>query len=124
MSGTEVVVPLPNDDGAPRVARRRVSELVGDHERVDDLLLCVSEVVTNAVVHARSLVALTYTCEDDVVRIEVVDGSPAALPTRAEPQPSSPSGRGVKIVDALADRWGVEVGGARKTVWFEFDLTP
>ena len=111
---------LGNDTGAASVARREVRQAVGDHPRLDDLLLCVSEVVTNAVVHAGSLRHLTLECEDDHVRVDVVDGTPGTLPQPGEPDPSSPSGRGVRIVASLADRWGIEVERTQKSVWFEF----
>jgi len=115
-------VVLENDRTAPGTARRRVTELVGDHPRIDDLVLCVSEVVTNAVNHAGTLTHLVLDSREDVVRVEVVDQSPGSLPRRETPTASSPSGRGVGLVEALADRWGVEVGGAEKSVWFEFDV--
>jgi anti-sigma regulatory factor (Ser/Thr protein kinase) len=114
------VVQLGNDTRAAGVARREVRDLVGDHPRIDDLLLCVSEVVTNAVVHAGSLSHLTLDCGDDHVRVEVVDRSPETLPQPGEPDPSSPSGRGMRLVASLADRWGVEVDRVQKSVWFEF----
>lgn len=111
---------LGNDTSAAGVARRGVRDAVGDHPRLDDLLLCVSEVVTNAVVHAGSLRHLTLECEDDHVRVDVVDGTPGTLPQPGEPDPSSPSGRGMRLVAALSDRWGVEVECDHKSVWFEF----
>ena len=116
-----VVVELTNDPRSAGVARRRLRNLLGDHPRIDDVLLCTSEVVTNAVVHAGTLSHITVDCDDDLVRVEVVDGSPQALPEARDPAPSSPSGRGMRLVDALADRWGVQVDRSQKSVWFEFD---
>jgi anti-sigma regulatory factor (Ser/Thr protein kinase) len=121
VSEANAVVPLDNHTSAAGFARRRVRELIGDHDRIDDLLLCVSEVVTNAVIHAGTLTHLTFVCDDDVVRVEVVDRSPAKVPRRAEPGPASESGRGIRLVDLLADRWGVAVDPRQKSVWFEFD---
>lgn len=122
MSDAELLV-LANDVRSAGVARRRVRELVGDHPRIDDLLLCVSEVVTNAVVHAGTLAHLRLECGEDAVRVEVVDESPDAGLRPADPDPTVPSGRGLRLLDLLADRWGVEVEADRgqKAVWFEFD---
>jgi anti-sigma regulatory factor (Ser/Thr protein kinase) len=116
-----VVVELTNDARSAGVARQQLRHLLGDHPRIDDVLLCASEVVTNAVVHAGTLSHITVDCEDDLVRVEVVDGSPQSLPEARDPAPSSPSGRGMRLVAALADRWGVEVERSQKCVWFEFD---
>lgn len=122
-AGGSVVVELSNDARSAGIARRRLRHLLGDHPRIDDVLLCASEVVTNAVVHAGTLSHITVDCEDDLVRVEVVDGSPHSLPEARDPAPSSPSGRGMRLVAALADRWGVEVERSRKSVWFEFDAS-
>ncbi len=87
--------------------------------------LLVSELATNAVVHASSDFAVTvvYPTSSGRVRVEVVDGVPGQ-PMPLRPPPTAPHGRGLLLVASLAQEWGVE--GARrragKTVWFE--LTP
>jgi anti-sigma regulatory factor (Ser/Thr protein kinase) len=59
----------------------------------------------------------------DTLRIEVTDTRGDRLPTPRLPTPESESGRGLLIVDALADRWGVTPGlPPRKTVWAELTL--
>jgi anti-sigma regulatory factor (Ser/Thr protein kinase) len=91
---------------------------------VDTVALLVSEVVTNAILHARSSVTLTVDVADDVVRITVRDGSPVQ-PRVHTVAPTSATGRGMLLLDRLAKRWGVEAdpvtGG--KVVWFEVGET-
>jgi anti-sigma regulatory factor (Ser/Thr protein kinase) len=80
--------------------------------------LATSEIVTNALVHAEGDVAVTVRFDDDTLRVEVTDRSPQ-LPVVLHAAPDATSGRGMGIVEAVADRWGVEMlpdGG--KVVWF------
>ena len=87
--------------------------------------LLVSELATNAVVHASSDFAVTvvYPTSSGRVRVEVVDGVPGQ-PMPLRPPPTAPHGRGLLLVSSLAQKWGVEGAGRRagKTIWFE--LTP
>jgi serine/threonine-protein kinase RsbW len=86
--------------------------------------LATSEVVTNALVHAEGEVALTVLVEDDFVRVEVADASPA-LPVAPRAPPDAISGRGMAIVEAVSDRWGVdELPDGGKLVWFTKTATP
>jgi signal transduction histidine kinase len=87
------------------------------------LELLVSELVTNAVVYARSRVTVVVESRGELLRVGVHDSSPE-LPVRVEADPTAESGRGLNIVDRLALRWGVDVEGRSpgKTVWFEIPL--
>jgi anti-sigma regulatory factor (Ser/Thr protein kinase) len=110
----------PTTDSVP-VARRFVqSRLVDRTADIDTATLLVSEVVTNAVLHARTRVTLTVEVADEVVRITVRDGSPVQPRIHAF-APTSATGRGLRLLDRLAKRWGVypdpATGG--KVVWFE-----
>lgn len=89
-----------------------------DHPRLDDLLLCLSEVVTNAVLHAGPPIVVTGGVVDKKVRVEVTDGSKAA-PVARRPGHTSPTGRGLMLLDHLTSAWGVEISRDGKTVWFE-----
>jgi len=89
-----------------------------NHPRLDDLLLCLSEVVTNAVLHAGPPILVTGGTVDKKVRVEVSDGSTAA-PVPRRPGQSSPTGRGLVLLDHLSLAWGVDLTGDGKTVWFE-----
>ncbi|HEX5613941.1 MAG TPA: ATP-binding protein [Acidimicrobiia bacterium] len=110
----------------PRRARSFVDTVLAD-ARVDattreTVRLLVSEVVTNAVLHARSAVDVTVRVLASHVRVEVEDGSPAE-PVLRHPGPSSATGRGLQFLDRLAFRWGWS-GSAiaatpSKCVWFE-----
>jgi anti-sigma regulatory factor (Ser/Thr protein kinase) len=80
--------------------------------------LLVSELVTNAAVHARGMVRLTVHADAHWVRIEVEDegrGRPLLRPATQD----DVDGLGLEIVDALATDWGTERRAAHKVVWFE-----
>lgn len=79
----------------------------------------MSELVTNAVLHAQSDVTLGVQIVDGLLRVEVGDGSPYVPQLRADSEVAL-GGRGVALVDACADRWGVTPRPPEgKTVWFE-----
>jgi anti-sigma regulatory factor (Ser/Thr protein kinase) len=108
-----------------RQARRFVSEtliLWGDDPLVESAALLVSELVTNAVIHARSEVGLvvSHAGAHATVRIEVRDSSGRAV-RMGSFETDTTSGRGVALVDALAARWGIVNESCGKLVWFELD---
>jgi two-component sensor histidine kinase len=82
--------------------------------------LLTSELVTNAIKHASGDITCRLWAGPDVVRLEVVDSSPAP-PVRAERGLQADSGRGLRIVDTLATRWGAAAQEPGKYVWFELD---
>ena len=89
-----------------------------DGERFETARLLVSELVANAVTHAETGVTLQLDLSPERLRVEVrdeADGEPRAR----RPRHDDPTGRGLMIVEALADRWGVEPTPPGKTVWFE-----
>jgi anti-sigma regulatory factor (Ser/Thr protein kinase) len=94
-------------------------------EKVDDVRLLVSELVTNAVRHGHlrpndDWVRLRLRYDDDKLRVEVSDpGDGFNVP--ASPDQLSESGWGMYLLQQLADRWGVSSGGETR-VWFELDL--
>ncbi|WP_393059919.1 ATP-binding protein [Streptomyces sp. LN549] len=89
----------------------------------------VAELATNATVHGRVSgrdfqLRLTVG-PGSRLRIEVTDTRGDRLPATSAPDPLAESGRGLLIVEALADRWGIIPGPVpRKTVWAELDLVP
>ena len=105
-------------------ARSWVGRHLLDHDLshlVGDLKLVVSELATNAMVHAETSFLVTLTGSPDSVLLEVLDGGQAG-PVQYAAQTLETSGRGVAIVDALSRAWGVTgnmAGG--KSVWAEFD---
>lgn len=80
--------------------------------------LLVSELATNCIRHTDSSFELTVIQLRHEIRVEATDYD-AGKPTMRSPKPTDPSGRGLRIVDALATAWGVEHRSAQgKTVWF------
>lgn len=85
----------------------------------DDVVLLVSEVVTNAVLHARTGIVVALRHSSGEIRVDVADGS-AALPQVRAYDASAATGRGLQLVDRLAKSWGVQPSATGKTVWFAF----
>lgn len=106
-------------------ARRFARRHVGDPAAVDQALLLVSELATNALEHAGTAFEVTIVVGAGAVRIEVADGSyqPPAVERRAL---DDEGGRGMRIVEGLAAGWGVgpRADGEGKVVWCELPLTP
>jgi Histidine kinase-like ATPase domain len=90
----------------------------GDEHLIDSVRLLVSELIVNAVLHAETSAVLRMRLSEDCLRVEVRDGSTRPL-CRREYEPNATAGRGLMILDAIADSWGVERAGQGKTVWFE-----
>lgn len=116
---------LPVDKSAPRVARGLIRETVGlPTDRLDELLLLVNEIVTNAVVHGSpepdGQIGLRLERDARTVRIVATDGGHHFEPEFAEPDWKGPH-FGLYLLDELADRWGVSIDG-KKAVWFEVDV--
>ncbi|MFE7759981.1 ATP-binding protein [Streptomyces sp. NPDC057438] len=88
----------------------------------------VAELAANAATHGRVRgrdFDLTMYVIGVTLRIEVTDTRPERLPHPEPPSPEAESGRGLLLVEALADRWGVTEGRPpRKTVWAEVKLAP
>ncbi|WP_406177722.1 ATP-binding protein [Streptomyces canus] len=88
----------------------------------------VAELAVNAATHGRVPgrdFRLTLYVVGDTLRIEVTDTQGDRLPRVELPALGAETGRGLVLVDALADRWGVAPGPRpRKTVWAEIDLSP
>jgi anti-sigma regulatory factor (Ser/Thr protein kinase) len=120
---TETVISLERQTDAPREARSRVRDLhdVIGPERVEDAVLLVSELVTNAVKYGPEDEQIRLIVQTDGIcsRFTVHDLGLGPLPEMRKPDDSAPGGHGLRLVESLADRWGVERGSTR--VWFELD---
>lgn len=92
-------------------------------EAIDTTVLLASELITNAVLHARTDLVLRYVLHAYCVRIEVLDGN-SILPTPIAAPLDATSGRGLALVESLANNWGIERTPQGKTVWFELRLQP
>jgi anti-sigma regulatory factor (Ser/Thr protein kinase) len=104
--------------------RRRLKNWMADEglpgDRIDDARLVVSELVGNAVRHARPLpgdqISIDWRLEPRGLRISVTDGGAATHPHRVDAAPTATTGRGVAIVDDLAVEWSTESSPSRSTV--------
>jgi hypothetical protein len=107
---------------SPRAARHFVIDTLHrydvDASLIDDAALVVSELTTNALLHAHSGSKVHVTVSGEVVRIAVEDAV-SALPTPQVPSALDPSGRGLSLVAALCARWGAELLDEGKVVWAE-----
>lgn len=109
-----------------REAREYVRSALADwgfgEARADDVVVCVSELATNALVHGvppgRGYRLMLWLHEGRV-RVEVHDSGDGEPGVR---EPDGESGRGLVIVDALADRWGLGQRVPGKVVWCEFGV--
>ncbi|MFD8525610.1 ATP-binding protein [Streptomyces capillispiralis] len=88
--------------------------------------LLVSELVTNAVLHGQAPIGLKLSHERNLpqsrLRIEVSDRSPGHVRARAASEQDE-CGRGMKLIDALTERWGEDSLSSGKRVWCEVDVT-
>ncbi|WEO93954.1 SpoIIE family protein phosphatase [Streptomyces sp. FXJ1.172] len=94
----------------------------GAAERADEIELVAGELITNVLLHTEGPAVVTLRAlegSDHRLRIEVEDSS-SALPRRREAGEDGVSGRGLLLVDRIADVWGVEARGCGKAVWCEF----
>ncbi|MEU6892669.1 SpoIIE family protein phosphatase [Streptomyces sp. NPDC046557] len=117
----------PGDPAAPAHARhliRAAAQAWGARARADEIVLAADELMTNALVHTDGggHVGMRQTAQGRI-RVEVEDSS-SALPHRREAGEWAMSGRGLLLVEGLADAWGVEPRGAGKCVWCEFEVPP
>jgi anti-sigma regulatory factor (Ser/Thr protein kinase) len=115
------VLLLPAETRSAAVARHALRDLLvacGRQELRDDAELALTELVTNAVMHAGTPVTVRLACSANGLRVEVTDDDVAGLPRRRVARPSATSGRGIALVAALADEHGVDVGTRSKTAWF------
>jgi anti-sigma regulatory factor (Ser/Thr protein kinase) len=109
---------------AAREFTRRALAEWGIPHRTDEVLLCVSELATNALLHGVPpgrcfrLCLLLYA--DGLLRIEVHDSGDGCPRVPAARDDDAGSGRGLLLVDALADKWGVGERIPGKIVWCEF----
>ena len=90
----------------------------GREDLLDTAELLVSEIVTNALVHAGTPIDVAFSFVDGGLRVEVTDGSPHA-PTLRGYGPSAGTGRGLMLLEEMVDAWGVVPDGPGKTVWFQ-----
>lgn len=112
--------PQPSSASRARaLAREQIAGLPG--ETIDTVALLVTELVTNAVLHARTDLHLEVEVRPQAVVLRVSDGS-ARTPVVRHYRTDDVTGRGVALVEALATRWGVETTPTGKCVWCEIAI--
>lgn len=115
---------LPAEPASVGQARRFVRRILADwglEELVDTGQLLTSELATNAVLHARTAFAVVVSRTASAVRVDVLDGS-VVQPRSRQPSLTAATGRGVNMVEALAEQWGTtpetQLHGYAKGVYF------
>jgi anti-sigma regulatory factor (Ser/Thr protein kinase) len=83
---------------------------------IDRALLVLSELVTNAVIHGTGPISVDLAIDDELILVRVTDHGGGTVALR-HPARDEPGGRGLLIVDELAEQWNVEHGPGRTTVW-------
>ena len=86
-----------------------------------DILICVSELVTNAINHGGPPIQVRLHLHRDRLMLEVRDGG-TGVPAMRLSEADEANGRGLLIVSRLAERWGIRPGTSGKTVWAQFVL--
>ena len=128
MDTSPVLIELPPTPGAVAIARQFVSDHGNglDLAVIEDAELLVSELVTNAIKHGKPAILLRVRSEPPGIGVEVRDEGPEdpVMPNE-EPVHDQRSGRGLRMVAAVASAWGVRrpADGPGKVVWFTLQPT-
>jgi anti-sigma regulatory factor (Ser/Thr protein kinase) len=112
--------PLPADHSAASAARSIVAGELADHPMVDDAVLVVSELTTNALEHGEHPVELAIDSQPTRIRIQVTNAGAAGAPEVRAAGDLDDGGRGLAITEALSLAWGWGVDADRTTVWADF----
>ena len=116
------VIELPPRAQSAQDARRFVHDQCehwGCRDLIDAAMLIVSELVTNAVIHAATPAELRAEWSHGVLRLEVLDHAEGSPPDPRIASPDDEGGRGLFLVDALSAAWGVEPRESGKVIWAE-----
>ena len=112
---------FPPRPSSVRDARRMIHDCLlaaGRDDLIETAELLVSEIVTNALVHAGTPIEVAFSFVDGGLRVEVTDGSPHE-PARRGYGPNAGTGRGLMLLEEMVDEWGVVPDDPGKTVWFQ-----
>jgi anti-sigma regulatory factor (Ser/Thr protein kinase) len=127
---TAATVLLPHVSSSVRSARRHLASDLAHrgvtHAYIDDAVLVLSEILSNALKHARPLpsgkIRVAWDVHDGVLEMAVTDGGGPTRPHPAKPSLSALGGRGLGIVSTLVSDWGVREGTGETTVWANLPL--
>jgi anti-sigma regulatory factor (Ser/Thr protein kinase) len=120
----DLTLKLSPEPTAPGYARRAAQQQFAGHltrRRLNDLLLVISELVGNAVVHGQGEVVLRLQLDGETVRGEVIDEGAGFEHQVRERGPDDVGGRGLMLVESMTSRWGIHEGTTH--VWFEMSPT-
>lgn len=117
---------LPADSSASPLARQALAGWLHtwnvDEDVAETAALCLSELVTNAVIHSGTAPKVTAQLDDERLLVAVQDRGNRGTARRTEDHvPTDISGRGLMLVEALASAWSAEHSADGTTVWFELD---
>lgn len=114
--------------GSPRELRNVrsfVNQVIHGCPVADDIALLVSELATNAIMHTASGAGGTFSvsvgADDKNVRVEVRDLGSGKAPTVHDSKVTAEAGRGLRLVEVIAARWGYSGGQHGRVVWFEVE---
>lgn len=115
---------LPFAATSVSVARQRLKSWMLEHgadqESIEDARVIISELVANSVRHAQPLsdgsILVSWTLEPDGIKVTVTDGGSGTRPRNVHAPSSALAGRGMAIVEMLAQRWWAERSGSRSSV--------
>ena len=115
-------------ENAPAEARRFARECLHAWHLAEmdvPILLAVSELTTNAVIHGSGPIDVAMDATTDLLRVTVSDDG-TGVPARRRPDPrdAAVGGWGLQLVDAVADHWGTDNRHGRTSVWFDHALPP
>jgi anti-sigma regulatory factor (Ser/Thr protein kinase) len=120
---TSTMGPQPRSAGSARATVRDTLARWGHQDLADTACLLVTEILTNAIRHARCPIRMHLCRAAEEVIVEITDDSPE-FPQRRLPDDDDEGGRGLLLVDALADGWGARPAVPGKTVWFTLRIPP
>ncbi|MFG1704166.1 ATP-binding protein [Nonomuraea sp. M3C6] len=115
---------LPDDLSSVPAGRRLIHAQLAEwefHGETDVAELLADELVTNALRHAWGQPVLTLSIRDGILRCAVGDET-SEVPHAEDPEDCEEGGRGLQMVDLLAQRWGVQLTRTGKEVWFEISV--
>jgi len=119
-TGLERSLTFPPDPSSPAAARRLLGTIVEDCGRPDwrdAAELALTELITNALLHAHTEMTVRISCDDKLLRVEVEDSSPV-VPVPRGYGPESSTGRGLGLVAAITHEHGITRTDTGKIVWF------
>jgi GAF domain-containing protein/anti-sigma regulatory factor (Ser/Thr protein kinase) len=122
----EARIALPADAGSARAARRFLAGVLSSWRMPEmlegDAALLLSELATNAILHAKSPFTVIVRWDGQHLRVEVGDGSRSEPRMRLRKVEDAPGGRGLMLIDTMSSSWGIMPTARGKRVWFELPV--